>query len=324
MKERPLSSVTWEKETIFTQTCLMSKLSLIVLFFLIRTSLSAQEIALTFDDAPTSDGPLYSGPERTTRILNHLRKHRIGQVAFFVITNNINAAGRERLLRYAADGHLLANHTHQHQSIESLGVKGYNKGIQKADSILKTFKGFTPWFRYPFLDEGKTKPVRDSIRAQLLTLGLTNGYVTVDNYDWYINGLLRKAINEKKSVNYERLRDLYVDHIWKSIHFYDSIGKQVLGRSPKHVLLLHENDLTATFLGDLIEYIRKQGWKIISPTEAYRDPIASQIPDVLFNGQGRIAAIAREQGVPARNLVQDSEDEAYLEELVSRKKIFEK
>ena len=57
--------------------------------------------------------------------------------------------------------------------------------------------------------------------------------------------------------------------------------------------------------------------------DAYQDPIAAQLPDVLFNGQGRVAAIAKEKGKPSRELVQESEDEAYLDEEAKRKKVFE-
>jgi hypothetical protein len=183
--------------------------------------------------------------------------------------------------------------------------------------------GFAPWFRYPFLDEGRSKPVRDSIRSALKDLGLSNGYVTIDNYDWYLNSLLRKAKQEGKKVNHGNLRSVYLEHIWNSVQFYDSIARQTLGRSPRHVLLLHENDLTAYFLSDLIQLLREKGWKIISPTEAYEDPIATHIPEVLFNGQGRVGAIAREKGSAAKDLIQLSEDEAFLDELLRTRKVFE-
>ena len=283
----------------------------------------AQEIAITFDDAPTGDGPLYTGTERTTRILSQLKENGVSQVAFFVVTRNIDATGAKRLQRYSDAGHLLGNHTQSHQWIYQLGTKTYIQDIRIADSKLRTMKGFVPWFRYPFLDEGKSKPVRDSIRSALTDLKLTNGYVTIDNYDWYINNLLKQAVQKGNKINYEALGSLYIEHIWNSIQFYDKIARETLGRSPRHVLLLHENDMSARFVGDLIRYIKSKGWKIISPADAYQDKISRIIPDVLFNGQGRIAAIAREKGILAKDLVQESEDEVYLENLVKSRKVFE-
>lgn len=105
---------------------------------------------------------------------------------------------------------------------------------------------------------------------------------------------------------------MYVDHIWESIQFYNNIALKNLGRSPKHVLLLHENDLAALFIDDLVKHLRTNGWKIITPEEAYTDPIAQIIPDVLLNGQGRVAAIAKEKGYIGP-FVQDAEDEEFLD-----------
>jgi peptidoglycan/xylan/chitin deacetylase (PgdA/CDA1 family) len=302
----------------------MNKLFLLILLVLFSAfSGYAQEIAFTIDDAPLGDGPVFTGKERTQKILDHLKQQKVSQVAFFVVTGNINASGKERLQRYADGGHLLANHTHSHKWIHILGTAAYINDIKRADSILRPMKGFTPWFRYPFLDEGRTISARDSIRVQLQNFNLANGYVTVDNYDWYINGLLRKAISEGRKVNYDKLRSVYLDHLWNSIQFYDGLAQRILGRSPRHVLLMHENDLTAYFLSDLITLLKEKGWKIISPVDAYKDPISGIIPDVLFNGQGRVASIAKEKGLASKDLVQEAEDEAYLDELMKEKKVFE-
>jgi peptidoglycan-N-acetylglucosamine deacetylase len=299
-------------------------ITILILSIVVHVDSLAQEIALTFDDAPMEDGAYFTGNERTDKIIAHLKANKVDQAAFFVITKNIDDnAGLPRLKKYVNAGHLLANHTHSHRWIHNLGTGNYIKDVHYADSVLKKINGYRPWFRYPFLDEGKTKSARDSIRTALRSMGLSNGYVTIDNYDWYLNGQTRKAILEGKKVNEAALKKLYIDHVWKSIQFYDNVARQHLGRSPKHVLLLHENDLAAKFLGDLIQHLRSNGWKIISPAEAYQDPIAIEIPDVLFNGQGRVAAIARARGVAARDLVQESEDEEYLDRLLAENKIFE-
>ena len=172
------------------------------------------------------------------------------------------------------------------------------------------------------LDEGKTVAVRDSIRKALQDMGYVNGYVTVDNYDWYMNKLFQDAVKAGKQVHYDRLRQAYVTILFDVITFYDRLAVMVLGRSPKHVLLLHENDLAALFIDDLVMHIRDNGWTIIPPGEAYADPIADHVPDVLFNNQGRVAAIAAEQGYesPLRHI---SEDVKYLDHYFETGNIFE-
>jgi peptidoglycan-N-acetylglucosamine deacetylase len=294
----------------------------VLLLTVISNRALTQQIALTFDDAPTADGPLFTGVERTDRVLRHLQSKQSAQAAFFVITSQINAETTSRLEKYVQAGHLLANHTHSHRWIADIGAKAYCLDVLKADSILAGFKGYSKLFRYPFLDEGKTKHLRDTIRSLLASAKLMNGYVTIDNYDWYLHQLLRKAKAANKEVDLEVLKAIYLEHVWNSIEFYDHVALKAMGRSPKHVLLLHENDLTALYLGDLIDFIRSKGWKIIGVNEAYSDPIASQLPDVLFNGQGRVAAIANEKGMKPAELVQQSEDEIYLDNLVRERKVF--
>jgi len=127
-------------------------------------------------------------------------------------------------------------------------------------------------------------------------------------------GVPQAALREKKKIDYGKLRQIYLDHLWKSVAFYDQMARQVIGRSPKHVLLLHENDLAALYVDDLAQLLRDKGWKIISPVEAYDDPIAANAPDVLLNNQGRIAAIAKADGY-AGPFGQESEDEEFLEKL---------
>ena len=292
------------------------------LFAIFLSSVSiAQEIALSFDDAPTFDSPLFTYQERAERIREHLTSHGVTAV-FFVVTGNIDSRNSEQLKAYTRQGHVLANHSHSHLSPSRVSITQYVEDIEKADSILRNWEHVKPWYRYPFLNEGLTKPKRDSIRSVLNTLGLTNGYVTIDNYDWYINGALIEAARNKKEINYEKLKAFYIDHIYQSLLFYDKIAQQAIGRSPRHVLLLHENDLAALFLSDLLDALRDKGWKIISPEHAFEDPIATQVPDVLFNGQGRIGALAFEKGIPAPQLVQPSEDEAYLDRELTNQKIF--
>lgn len=143
-------------------------------------------------------------------------------------------------------------------------------------------------------------------------MGYINGYVTIDNYDWYIESLFQKALKEKKQIDCGKLKDFYIEHIWNSIKFYDDIALKTIGRSPNHVLLLHENDLAALFIDDLVAHIRQNGGEIITVEEAYTDPIFNIEPQTLVLYQSRVAAIAKDMGY-AKRLYQESEDEEWLD-----------
>ncbi|MEX2231847.1 MAG: polysaccharide deacetylase family protein [Cyclobacteriaceae bacterium] len=184
-----------------------------LLLFLFSFSTRAQEIAITFDDAPTPDGPLLRGEERTTMIIDHLKKHHVKEAAFFVVTGSIHQRNIQRLKKYVDAGHLSGNHSNTHRRIDLLGTGNYIRDVERADSMLNLYSSYMKWFRFPFLDEGRTISARDSIRMALRDIGLKNGYVTVDNYDWYINHLVKVAKEGNKKINEDNLRKVYIDHI---------------------------------------------------------------------------------------------------------------
>lgn len=283
----------------------------------------AGEIALSFDDAPRPDGRYFSSAQRSQQLLEQLRLAGVREALFFVTTSNLTDNNRPQLLAYAAAGHKLANHSHRHSRPDTLGLAGFREDLRLADARLRELPGFLPLFRFPFLDEGKTADTHRDLLQALTDHGYRNGYVTVDNYDWYLDAQFQDALKAGKSIDYGKLRQVYLDVLWQSILFYDRIAVQQLGRSPRHVLLLHENDLAALFIADLVRHIRAQGWTVIPATQAYQDPIAEHIPDTLFNGQGRVAALAAASGVKRRELVPDSEDEAWLQNHLQEQAVFQ-
>ncbi|WP_179381028.1 polysaccharide deacetylase family protein [Jannaschia marina] len=274
------------------------------------------EIALSFDDAPTGDGSFLTGPERTARLIAGLEAAGVEEALFFVMTGGLETAeDAERLRAYTGAGHVLANHTHSHPWLRETEPADYLADIDEAARILSDFVPVAPLFRYPYLDEGLTHGRHMAVRSGLRARGLDNGYVTVDTYDWYMQALAGGARDAGRDLDMEALRDVYVSTLLEGVTFYDDVARRHLGRSPRHVLLLHENDLAALFVPDLVAALRAEGWEIIPAREAYDDPIAEIRPDTLFNGQGRIAAIAHAAGAEARDLVPRVEDETYLRAL---------
>ena len=277
----------------------------------------AQErtIALTFDDATLSDGPIFAGVERTDRLIKTLAAAGVDEAMFFVTTGNVERAGDtgpQRIAAYARAGHALGNHSHSHLWYSKTPIEEYIADLDRAVDGLRDYENVTTYYRFPFLDEGRSLEKRDAFREALAARGLHNGYVTVDTYDWYLVSLAQEARVAGVEFQMNDLRDLYVDVIVSSTEFYDAMAKKTLGRSPHHVLLLHENDLAALFVGDLVRELRARGFRIIPATEAFRDDIAAREPNTLYLGQGRVAALAHEAGRQPQDLVSPTEDEAYL------------
>ncbi|WP_217989653.1 polysaccharide deacetylase family protein [Pseudoalteromonas sp. HM-SA03] len=284
----------------------------------------AKEIALTFDDAPLPGSELMSGEEKTTRIITALKENKVPDALFFVTTNNINSEDAKlRLQRYTQAGFHLANHSYSHLSANKTEVKNYLIDFYQAHLALQDFDNVLNFHRFPYLHYGETHQARTTISENLQQLAQKIGYVTVDNFDWYINAELVAAHRQGKTIDYQKLKQFYVETLWQNIEFYDEIALQTLGRSSKHVLLLHENETAALFLGDLIAYIRAKGWTIISPQEAYTDDIANQYnPSFSFTKQGRVAAIAHAKGVDKKALRHENESTKVLEAKLAELGVF--
>lgn len=266
--------------------------SIFALLFSFRVS--STEVALTFDDAPMRDMGVYTGDERTQKLIKVLQKYKIQTVFFSSTSGFTRYNGLERMKAYDQAGHFIANHTHTHPNYDKTSTQDYIADFDKAHNLLAEFKNFKPWFRYPMLRHGNTLAKRDAMRAHLDKMKYKNGYVTLDIQDWFMADLVNKAIDKGKSVNEKKLCRAYSEMIWESMLYYDGKASELLKRNPKHMLLLHENDLAALCLEALIIKITSNGWKIISPEAAIQDEIYKKRPNTLFNNNGQIAALYHE------------------------------
>ncbi len=284
-------------------------------------SAATREIALTLDDAPRESTAHFDGATRTSKLLATLKRAKVEQIAFFCNSARMDEAGAARIKAYADAGHLIANHSHTHADLHKVGVQNFVADLNAADQALRGMKNFRPWFRFPYLHEGQTIEDRDALRSELAKRGYLSAYVTIDTFDWAMDRMLQEAVAAGKKIDFDELRDAYVDLLADSVEFYDGVAVKELGRSPRHVLLLHENDLAAMYLDDLVERLRRNGWKIISPELAFEDPIASVEPDTLSLGQGRVIALADVKGYtgPRRRW----EDEEQLRREFQRRRVWE-
>ena len=263
-----------------------------------------KRIALTFDDVPRHPGAFFTPDERTRRLLAQLKEARVGQAAFFVTAGNLDqrsgAGGEKRIGRYTAAGHVIANHSFAHRHLTAVTAEEYLADIDRTETWLKGRKGRRAWFRFPYLNEGRgDKAKRDAVRVGLKARGLVNGHATIDASDWHLEARTAQAVKAGKTIDMAALRDLYVGSHVDAAEFYDGLARRTLGRSPAHVLVLHETDLAALFTADLVAALRSAGWRVVSADEAFADPITGSAPDTPA-AQGTLTeALAWEKGLPA-------------------------
>ena len=270
-------------------------------FLAINPAQAQKRIALTFDDVPRERGAFLTHDERTVKLIAALDRARVEQAAFFVtagfLENSDRMGGEERIAAYAAAGHVLANHSYTHPHLSELTADEYLADLDRTETWLKGRKGRRPWFRFPYLDEGMgDKAKRDSVRAGLKARGLRNGYVTIDGADWHMEMLTQEAARAGKPMDMDALRALYIETHLEAAAFNEALARRELGRSPIHVLLLHETDIAALFVADLVAALRREGWQIVTADKAFADPLKREMPDAPSANGPLLAQIALARG----------------------------
>jgi peptidoglycan/xylan/chitin deacetylase (PgdA/CDA1 family) len=204
--------------------------------------------------------------------------------------------GVARLKAYADAGHAIANHTHSHPRLNDVGAESFVADMIRGHDALSVLPGFVPFFRYPYSKEGSDKEMQKTVRTAIEALGYKQGYFTVDSADWYWAAALGQAKDEAARAT---IVDLFVRATIEAVLHYDAVARRVLGRQPRHVLVLHETDLNALAVGAMIRALKERGWKIIPAVEAFADPLATKVPAGLKT-QYRISGLAAEAGLPPR------------------------
>lgn len=278
----------------------------------------AEEVAITMDDPNCGSPAFLSLDERDQRILTVLKKNHV-QAAYFVVGACVdNTEGKKFLQRWDRQGILLGNHTYSHKSINELSEEQYQADTLKNEKLLHSYSHYKNIFRFPYLKEGDTQTKRDSFRNFLRQHHYEWGSVTIDASDWYISSRLEKRLLENPNADIQPYKKYYLEHIWDRAQYYDALAKKVIGRSPKHTLLVHHNVLNALFLYDLIQMFRDKGWKVIDADEAFKDPIFKQTPDIIPAGESLIWGLAKETHLYDDQLRYPGEDESYEKEAMDK------
>jgi peptidoglycan-N-acetylglucosamine deacetylase len=298
----------------------VARIVIVMLGGLLPLAAGAQIIGLTFDDG------LDPSRERraagwNARILRALDKQQIHAIVFPSLKHIGGTAGMPLVERWSAAGHGVGNHTATHRSLASndVSLQDFIADVQRADEALNALPTFMPMLRFPYLKEGDSVDKRDGMRAWMAEHGYRGAPVSIDTSDWYYNQryLALQAAGRSEAVR--RLTRAYVRHLLERATYYDTLAREVLGRSPAHVLLLHVNAINAATLPAVIEGFRNKGWHFVAARTALEDPLYRMQPDMLPAGESIIWALAKQRGT--EGLRYPAEDAAYERPLLQRQGI---
>lgn len=275
--------------------------------------LHSAEVSFTMDDPEVNESPLFSIEERNQRILSAFSTHKVKGALFTCGMRIDNPIGKKLLSSWDSAGHMIANHSYSHLYFPSknLTLDDFKNDFFKVEPLIKGFKNFAKLFRFPYLKEGNNLEKREGMRLVLEKSGYSQGYVTIDASDWYVDSRLRARLKENPNSDLSGYRNYYLKHIWDRSQYYDDLAKKVFGKEVKHTLLIHHNLLNALFLDDLMKMYKEKGWKLISANEAFQDPVYKLQPQILPAGESIIWAAAKETGKFDHFLRYPAEDGQY-------------
>jgi peptidoglycan/xylan/chitin deacetylase (PgdA/CDA1 family) len=254
-----------------------------------------RQVAITIDDLPAGSNSMSAATisEMTSKLLGTLRDQKVPVVGF-VNERKLYKFGevdeRIKALKMWLDyGFELGNHTFTHMSLNQAGLKAWEDDVIQGESVTRLLLAERNmklrYFRHPYLDTGRDLETRRDAEAFLTARGYRIAPVTLDAWDWMYAGVYEDAKTRGDSALQQEMVSSYLSYSDQVFAYYEQLSKQMIGYEPKQVLLLHANQLEADHIGELIELMRKRGYRFITLGDALSDP-AYGLPDTFVGEEG--------------------------------------
>jgi len=269
--------------------------ALAVAALLLPAWLRAQTLSFSFDDGldPRTQA---RASEWNGQLLAALAADNVKAMLFPAGKVVGSAEGMKLVTDWSARGHAIGNHTYSHQSLGSkkMSLENFTADVMLADEMFRSLPGWVPRLRFPYLKEGDTPAKRDGMRDWMAAKGYEPAPVSIETSDWYYDERFLKWRSTHPDDDPALFRKVYLAHLLARANYYEHLSRELLGRSPMHVMLLHTNGINAAFLPAVIAMFKAQGWKIVSPAEAFRDPLYAEKPSTLPAGESIVWSLAKQ------------------------------
>jgi peptidoglycan-N-acetylglucosamine deacetylase len=186
-------------------------------------------------------------------------------------------------------GFELGNHTYSHPSLNQVGLKAWEDDVVQGENVIRLLLAEhhmkLRYFRHPFLDTGRDLQTRRQAEAFLVERGYRIAPVTLDAWDWMYAPVYDDAKKRADSKLQDDLVKSYLSYSDSVFAYSEQLSKQILGYEPKQILLLHGNQLEADHIGELLDVLRKRGYRFVSLEDALGDQ-AYGMPDTYVGEEG--------------------------------------
>jgi peptidoglycan/xylan/chitin deacetylase (PgdA/CDA1 family) len=254
----------------------------------------SQEVAITIDDLP-SHGSLPSGMTRVDvakSILKTLQEEHAPKVYGFINARKLEEHPEdvEVLKLWRRAGFPLGNHTYAHLSLNDSSVEQFDQNVAADESALKSLMGRQNWhwFRYPYLWEGDTLEKRHAVREYLKEHKYHIAQVTLDFEDYLWNAPYARCVEKNDAASIEWLKSSYMSTAAEYIGLGRQMARLVYGRDIRHILLLHIGGFETVMLPELLDFMKKQGFRFVTLPDAEKDPAYRIDPDVALKDGGTL------------------------------------
>ncbi len=256
-----------------------------------------RQIAITIDDLPAGAANSMSAAaitEMTSKLLATLREQKIPAVGFVNERKLYYKWGevdeRIKALNMWLDaGFELGNHTFAHTSLNKAGLKEFEDAVIQGETVtrllLTQHKMKLRYFRHPYLDTGRDLQTRREADAFLVARGYRIAPITLDAWDWNFAGVYDDVKKRGDSAVQQEVVSAYLSYHAAMFEYYEKLSRDLLGYEPKQIMLLHANQLEADHIGELLEMMRKRGYRFITLEDALSDQ-AYSLPDTYIGEEG--------------------------------------
>jgi peptidoglycan/xylan/chitin deacetylase (PgdA/CDA1 family) len=289
----------------------------LLMLLVLRGAAGAQTISFTFDDG-FDPRQMQEAAALNGQILDALRTQSVTAM-LFPAGRRVDSPEALRLVaQWSSAGHAVGNHSYAHRNFGSpqVSIQEFTADVERAHRLLSHVPTWLNRLRFPYLKEGDTADKRDGMRQWMDQNGYAHAYVSIDTSDWYYSDRLVRWRKQNPTADAQAFRAAYLQHLWDRSRYYEGLAVDVLGRRPAHVMLLHTNAINAAFLADVIGMFKERGWKIVSPAEAFADPMYTSRPATAPAGESIVWALSKQAG--RADLRYPAEDAAYEELVLAR------
>ena len=125
---------------------------------------------------------------------------------------------------------------------------------------------------------GDTKEKHDLIAGFLSQRGYQLATCTIDNSDYLFNDAYVLMLAKGDAEAVKKLRAEYVSYTSQEIDYYATLNKKVFGYEPPQVMVLHDNQLNADAIDQVLRLFEAKKYRFASLAAAQADA-AYQTPE---------------------------------------------